>query len=320
MNALMQSITRREQAHRICVVVPTYRRPEHLARCLESLARQIREPDQVLVIVRADDAASWALLRRPCPFALPLTIVTVTLGGVVAALNAALDSVEADLVAFTDDDAAPRAEWLQGIERHFAADPLLGGLGGRDWVYQHGRLEAGQRNVVGRVTWYGRCIGNHHLGVGPPREVELLKGVNMSFRRAALAGIRFDSRLRGSGAQVGNEMGICMAVRRRGWKLVYDPDLAVDHFPAVRHDEDRRNAFSVEAIRNAVFNETLLLYEHFGALRRFAFMTWAMLVGTRAAPGLLHWMIQLAERRPTATSRFKAALGGRLHGWRAATP
>jgi hypothetical protein len=44
-------------------------------------------------------------------------------------------------------------------------------------------------------------IGNHHLGVGEPREVDVLKGVNMSYRRTAIADIHFDERMRGTGAQ-----------------------------------------------------------------------------------------------------------------------
>jgi glycosyltransferase involved in cell wall biosynthesis len=247
-----------------------------------------------------------------------MCVVVVRGEGVVAALNAGLEHVNADVVAFTDDDAAPRPDWLQRIEAHFAADAMLGGLGGRDWIHQHGALEDGSESVVGKIRWYGRAVGNHHLGTGTPREVDTLKGVNMSFRTEALRGIRFDSRLRGSGAQVGNELGVSLAVKKRGWRLVYDPRLAVDHFPSVRHDEDRRNTFSTVAIRNAAFNESLLLSEYLALPQSVLFLLWALLVGTRGAPGIVQWLRLLGSERRTATARFIATATGRVAGWAAA--
>jgi glycosyltransferase involved in cell wall biosynthesis len=305
--------------YRIALIVPTYRRPTDLERCLQAIGNQTRPADQVIVVMREDDELTRAALKRSGAIAQVLTIVTVRVSGVVAALNAGLTTVDADIVAFTDDDAAPRPAWLQQIAASFAADARLGGLGGRDWVHQHGRLEDGSETVVGQITWCGRCIGHHHLGVGPPREVDALKGANMSFRAQALEGVRFDTRLRGTGAQVCNELGVALAVKRRSWKLVYDPAIAVDHYPSVRHDEDKRNAFSAEAVYNAAFNETLLLCEHFGRWRRLVFMAWALVIGHHASPGLAQWLRLLLSQPRTATSRFGATCAGRVAGWQAST-
>jgi glycosyltransferase involved in cell wall biosynthesis len=270
------------------------------------------------MIVRADDEESRLVLARYEAQSQPMCVVAVRAEGVVAALNAGLEQVQADVVAFTDDDAAPRPDWLQRIEAQFVSDSSLGGLGGRDWIYQHGALEDGRENVVGKISWFGRAVGNHHLGMGTAREVDTLKGVNMSFRTVALEGVRFDSRLRGSGAQVGNELGVSLAVKKRGWKLIYDPQVAVDHFPSVRHDEDRRNTFSTLAVRNAAFNESLLLSEYLAFPRNLLFLLWAILVGTRTAPGVLQWLRLLGSEWRTATPRFIATAAGRVGGWTAA--
>jgi cellulose synthase/poly-beta-1,6-N-acetylglucosamine synthase-like glycosyltransferase len=289
-----------------------------LLRCLQALGQQSRRADQLVVVVRAGDQDSRLILASHELQSQCMCVVVVKPEGVVAALNAGLEHVNADVVAFTDDDAAPRPEWLECIERHFAADATLGGLGGRDWIYQRGAPENGCEKVVGRISWYGRAVGNHHLGTGMPREVDTLKGVNMSFRTEALRGIRFDSRLRGSGAQVGNELGVSLAVKKRGWKLIYDPQLAVDHFPSVRHDEDKRNTFSSIAIRNAAFNESLLLSEYLALPQSVLFLLWALLVGTRGTPGVVQWLRLLGSERHTATGRFIATAMGRVAGWVAA--
>jgi cellulose synthase/poly-beta-1,6-N-acetylglucosamine synthase-like glycosyltransferase len=303
---------------RIALIVPTYRRPEDLRRCLNAIANQRRAAHQVIVVRRENDELAAAVLQGSLPHGLSLTIVTVRAAGVVAALNAGLEAVETDIVAFTDDDAAPRPDWLQRIASRFAAEPRLGGLGGRDWVHQHGRTEHGGKRTVGRITWFGRCIGHHHLGIGPAQEVDTLKGVNMSFRVDALRHVRFDTRLRGSGAQVCNEIGVALAVKRRGWKLLYDPEIAVDHYPARRHDEDQRNTFCDEAVYNSAFNETLLLCEHFGRWRRYLFLSWAFAIGHHAAPGLLQWLRLLVSEPRTATTRFSLTCAARLAGWRTA--
>jgi hypothetical protein len=137
----------------------------------------------------------------------------------------------------------------------------------------------------------------------------------MSFRAEALSGVRFDTRLKGSGAQVHNELGVALQVRRRGWKLLYDPQIAVDHYPAARFDEDRRNTFSAVALFNAVYNETLLLGGSFAPLRRGAYLWWSLLVGERVAPGLARWLL-LLPRDANATVRLRTAWAARMAAWR----
>ena len=170
--------------------------------------------------------------------------------------------------------------------------------------------------MVGKVQWFGRVIGNHHLGVGEPREVDVLKGTNMSYRRSAVHGTSFDKRLRGSGAQVHNDMAFSLLVKHLGWKLIYDPGLAVDHFPAARFDEDQRHLFSTTAFSMMVHNETLVLLEHLPPVRRVVFGFWALVVGSRAGPGLVQWLRLLPSEGRLAGAKLQAALRGRLEGSR----
>lgn len=300
----------------ITAIIPTYRRPKDLTRCLQALHRQTRPADEVLVVVRDSDSDTWTLLKEFNFNLLQLRTVTVKVPGVVAALNAALDVAEGDIVTVTDDDAAPHHDWLERIESYYLLDKRIGGVGGRDWVYWENKLlDDGNSEIVGQVQWFGRVIGNHHIGVGAAREVDVLKGVNMSFRRSAIAGIRFDERMRGTGAQVHFEMSLCLALRRSGWKIVYDPALAVDHYPAIRFDEDKRDRLNEIAVLNSVHNETLVLLEHLPPIRRAVFFVWAILVGTQDALGLVQWLRFLPQEGDLAFKKWVASLRGRLQGW-----
>lgn len=299
----------------IAVIVPTYRRPKDLARCLEALQNQTRIADEVIVIVRDTDVDTWSFLENFDSNVLPLQTVKVRVPGVVAAMNAGVDAASSEIIAFTDDDAEPHSEWLAKIEAHYLKDPQIGGVGGRDWVYHGKELEDGASNRVGRLLWFGKTVGNHHIGVGEAREVDILKGVNMSFRRAAMGEWRFDRRMLGTGAQVHFEVEFCLKLKRAGWKLIYDPKIAVNHYPAQRFDEDQRNSFNKMALRNAVHNETLALLEHLSPLQKLAFLLWSVLVGTRDSMGFIQWLRFLPTQGLLASQKLLTSWQGRWQGW-----
>ncbi len=296
---------------KLCVIVPSFRRPADLARCLRALSAQTRPADQILVVARVGDVETFNV-AQDWNARVPIELVEVTLPGVVHALNAGLARCVGEIAAITDDDAAPRPEWLARIEAHYAADPTIGGVGGRDWIYNDGIIELGDSAVVGRILWYGRIIGNHHRGVGPARDVELLKGANWSFRTAAIRPIGLDTRLRGSGAQVYNEVLACLAVKRAGWRLVYDPEVAVDHYLGTRHDRDQRQKLDKVATENRAFNLRLALNEIQPGWLRMMALAWQMAVGNQEAPGIV-W---LWRHRMNGRKDILAVYRANLTGWR----
>ena len=243
--------------------------------------------------------------------------------GLIAAYNHGLGASRGAIVAFVDDDAVPSANWLEAVVRTFGRDGQIAAVGGRDMIVADGRvIEADRRRIltgaheVGRIQWFGRMIGNHHVGVGEARDVDVLKGVNMSFRRAAVMGHGFDERLQGRGVEIHSELSICLPLRRKGLRVVYDPRIVVRHYPAPRRYGYGRDELGGEAMRAAVHNEALAILDYFGALRRLIFMAWGFVCGATHGPGLIILARDLVEGRPAAWSRFSAAQRGRLAAWR----
>jgi hypothetical protein len=173
-------------------------------------------------------------------------------------------------------------------------------------VHENGAVEMGSKKLCGTVLWFGRVIGNHHLGVGPARDVDILKGANCAFRMAAIRPLGFDLRLRGAGAQVHNDMLACLSVRRAGWRIVYDPAIAVDHYPAPRFDRDRRGVFDARAAADAAFNFRLALGAVSPPWRRAAALCWHNIVGTGDAPGFARVVAMIMKRDQQALSRYRA--------------
>ena len=299
---------------KITVIVPTYKRPKDLKRCLDGLKLQDRSVDELIVTVRDIDDLTWSFLETYNCDLLPLKIIKIEVTGVVAAMNSGLDVATGDIIAFTDDDAVPRKDWLEKIESHFLADNAVGAVGGRDVMYDGSELITGEKRIVGKIQWFGRAIGNHHLGIGNVREVDVLKGVNMSFRSTAIANMKFDERLLGNGAQVHFEILFCTLLKRNKWKLIYDPEIVVDHFRAERFDEDRRNNFNQIAWSNQVHNETVAIMEFLPPSRRIIYIIWFILIGTRQARGIVQLLRFLPTEGLLTIYKWIASMHGRYKG------
>ena len=163
------------------------------------------------------------------------------------------------------------------------------------------------------MTPWGRLIGNHHIGVGPARYVDVLKGVNCMYRRTAIA---IPSNLRGSGAQVHNEVAIGLRAKSNGWKLLYDPQIIVDHYPGERFDVDARSGRAKVATFDVAYNLTLSIGSQ-GLVPAVRRVIYGLLIGDRSLPGLGRTMIALlagSERRLFIEHLGPALRGNSLAG------
>ncbi|MGI3782252.1 MAG: glycosyltransferase family 2 protein [Janthinobacterium lividum] len=279
----------------VSVLVPTYRRPTEVQRCLRGLAGQTRRPDEVLVVVQPEDAPSRAVLAQP--WEVPVREVLVDRPGLVAARNAGIAAATSVIVAFIDDDAVAASDWLERMLVYYA-DATIGAVGGRDVMYHGGTLaQEGRRRQVGVLTWYGRFVSMHPRGVGPAREVDFVKGVNMSFDRARNPDLRVDENLRGRGAQVHEETSLCLQLRDRGYRVVYDPEILVDHYEADRGDDDPRSPQVLRARRDRHHNQTYVVARHYPVARLVVHVLYAVVVGMADAPGLLLTLRNIVRTR-----------------------
>jgi GT2 family glycosyltransferase len=119
----------------VSVVIPTYRRPELLGRCLAALATQSLAADSYEVVV-ADDAASDSTRRQVEEYALCVSfairyISIVGTHGPAAARNAGWRAARAPLIAFTDDDTKPDPGWLTAGVGALERDPELAAVTGQ---------------------------------------------------------------------------------------------------------------------------------------------------------------------------------------------
>lgn len=307
------------QASTIGVLICTYRRPDDLSRLLNALEHQDRLPDDVIITVRDTDQATAIYLSSRPVGNLVCRVVPVSAPGTVAAHNVGLDACLTDVLVMVDDDTVPRPDFIQRILTHFIADPMLGGLGGRDRVFDGTTFDDRQESVVGQLAWFGRAVGNHHIGYGPPRDVHFLKGANMSYRAAAFEQVRFDVRLKGEGAQPHEDFTFSLAIGRGGWRLRYDPEVLLEHYAAKRQ-ETRYYATigkvdDIPGFRINSYNMVVCLWDQFSPMRQLIYAVWSFLVGVGVNPGLVQALRYTPRLGLWSWRRFVYAQQGRAHAY-----
>ena len=291
------------------VVVITYQRPDTFPNCLQALANQERQPDEIVVVARDTDAPTQELLRAwlatdPARH----RIAVVSKPGQLVAMEAGVLASKTAIVAFTDDDAQPRPDWLKRMLAHYN-DPTVGGVGGRDLLWREGTFLDGRTRRVGYITWYGRVTGDSHLDYPGPQQVVTMKGVNMSFRREF---IEFDHNLLGTPTIWPSDTSITLNAVRRGARLISDAQILVDHYEYTRKVGDERKTVHPDAYMKKSHNITYLVLKHLPWHCWPAFIVYTVLIGQQNTPGILY---DLLHRQAPRWTILGAALRGKWLGF-----
>ncbi len=303
----------------VSVVVPTFRRLELLRRCLDAVVAQQPPPREVVVVHRpVDDPRTAAWLTQWCAVAPDVRrAVALEEKGLVAALRAGTDATRCDVVAYLDDDAVPRADWLAELRRGFL-DPAVIGFGGRFVDHVDGHEVAGRARRVGVITWAGRVIGNHQLDVDHYGDVDFVAGANMAFRRGAIV---HDPRLlqMHNGLVLGNELRTCLLIRKAGGRILYSPWAIVDHYTTSYREPVLGSRVDGRDLVAAAANYTFILLSFLPWHRRIAYRLYAYLVGSANQSGPVRALIELPRDRRRARAmgrRVRPTWRGRLLGER----
>jgi glycosyltransferase involved in cell wall biosynthesis len=107
----------------VCAIVPTFNRREMLIECLNSLLRQTRPVDEIIVV---DDGSTDDTAKVLESFGHNIRVLRQKNCGKAAALNAALRICEAHLIWICDDDDVASPEGLTHLYAAIEVNPNLG--------------------------------------------------------------------------------------------------------------------------------------------------------------------------------------------------
>jgi GT2 family glycosyltransferase len=297
----------------ITVVVPTYRRPDALVRCIRSLVDGVRGPEEIIVIGREGDLATRQALAEAgesCKDRTTLRTAWVSEPGHLPPVSKGLELSSGDIVAFVDDDVTATPEWLAHLVAPFA-DPGVGVAGGR--VITPASQSARRRGRPGHISWYGKHWGNvASLDGDSPVEVEAVMECNWAWRRDLLASLQFDPVLNFDDASMYG-LDLCMQARAKGFRVLYEPRAVVHHHVAPRvasldRSDRTKRCFAYSR------NYTYIMLKHLPRWKRPVFVAWWFVVGERGSWGLAAMVSQISTGRSPRLPEVWSALRGKVEG------
>jgi glycosyltransferase involved in cell wall biosynthesis len=274
----------------ISLIIPTYKRIADFERTLRSVYEQVNDIDEVITIIGPDDSESFNLAMEYKDKIDNFKVIQNKKASVVNALNAGLSVSTGDIICMTDDDIELPEGWAKRIKEAFRNDPNMGAYGGPDKLISKivkKKLEYNPVQSVGIFKWNG-MVGNHHLGIiDSPAIVDVLKGVNLSFRRNALKKLKIDSFLESKGAEQCWEFDLCQEIQSNGFKIVYDNDNFLFHYMGERQQYDKR----MDLYSNVNYFNVLNLNYAYGKFRSlqeiFFFILRQFFLGSKVQPGII---------------------------------
>lgn len=212
---------------KVSVVVPTYSldRYDDFCECVEAVFEQTYDDIEVVIVVDGNEA----VYEKACADFGDRTDTTIFFSkpnaGPISRANMGGVLASGDVIALTDDDAVPSADWIERLVAAYQAQDAVA-VGGRmvpDWV-------AGKPDFLPEEFYW--LIGVTHEGFQEkPGEVRNTFGANLSYKREAfmkLGGLK----LAGFGpSQIqGRETEFCARLREAyGQGVWYDPEAIVAH-------------------------------------------------------------------------------------------
>ncbi|HEX6050838.1 MAG TPA: glycosyltransferase [Gemmatimonadaceae bacterium] len=206
------------------IVVPTYRRREPLARCLAAINALDYPRDRFELVVVDDGSPSPPEdLLGTLDGDVAARLVCAEHGGPAAARNLGASLARGAYLAFTDDDCAPRPDWLRAVHRAVQAADDGAAIGGRTInVLADDLFATASQGMVDYLYEYfgsdrrpGHFFTSNNLVV-PRADFLALGGFDVRFARAAA-----------------EDRDLCERWSRSGRRLVYAPDAVVGHAHAM---------------------------------------------------------------------------------------
>lgn len=211
----------------VSVVVPTYS-PDRYAdfcECVDAIVEQTYEDVEIVIVVDGNRTVYERALADYGDREDTVVFCSEEDAGPLSRGNMGVIQASGDVVALTDDDAVPRADWVERLVAAYEREDAIA-VGGRmvpEWV-------AGKPEFLPAEFYW--LVGVTHEGFREePGEVRNTFGANLSFRRdvfMALGGFKLAG-LSPSRIQ-GRETELCARMRSTyGEGVWYDPEAIVSH-------------------------------------------------------------------------------------------
>lgn len=233
----------------LTIAICTRNRAAALGETLDSIDALAQPADWDVELVVVDNGSTDDTGAVLAEFArrarVPVRLLLETRPGLSVARNCALQATTADVVAFTDDDCFPQADWLQCIAEHYSRQDSEAVLSGRVELYNPADLPVTINTSRKPVTI-----------TQPTMNLTSLMGCNMALSRATIERVgTFDEAFGAGGRFVSAEdTDYLYRALAAGFAMRYSPDMVVFHNHGRRAPAEREKLMRGYAIgRGAMY-------------------------------------------------------------------
>ncbi len=238
MNGPRQRIVLPAPEHpRVSVIIPAWRRPDLLRRCLASLARHranCASFETVILLNGATPEVASVVSDETEGARVVHSRVNLGFG---RGSNRAARKATGEFLVLLNDDTEVQEGWLDALVQAADAHPSAGAVGSRMVSYDGRLLEAGG------LVWR-EAVGSH-VGRGLPestnhyrflREVDYCSASSLLVRRTTWDAVGgFDERYFPGYYE---DVDLCLSIRRLGQQILFQPRSCVRHFESGSLDWD----------------------------------------------------------------------------------
>ncbi|MEK7602914.1 MAG: glycosyltransferase family 2 protein [Patescibacteria group bacterium] len=157
-----------KKALTVSVIIPVYNEESYIRGCLESLAKQVIKPDQVIVVDNNSNDNSKKIAQE---FSF-VTIISENRQGLYFARQTGVQAATSNIICRIDADTYVEKHWVAEIKRAFRNDNVqaaTGPVGYHDMPFPR----------------FTRKVEDMCLRLARIGKYEFLMGANMAFRRSA---------------------------------------------------------------------------------------------------------------------------------------
>jgi len=204
---------------KVSVVIPTYNCSRTIIKCANSLLN-IDYPKSEMEIIFVDDGSTdntKELLKQYAQKNNIIKFFEQTHKGPASARNIGINNASGDIIVFTDSDCIVPPDWIIKLVNKFNKD--IGAVGGSLKPFS---LDTTSEifEQYRRDSLYGH---EEHI-------IDALPSCNLAVKKEVLLKIKgFDESFKYPSSE---DYDLCYRIRDAGYKILYDPSIAILHFHA----------------------------------------------------------------------------------------
>jgi len=204
---------------KISVVIPARNSERTIAQTLTAIYQGVRPPEEIIVVDGCSKDRTKAISQTHGA----IVVENVKLHA-ASARRLGVETASSPIIAFTDSDCIPAPDWVQRIVHAFEADPELDGVGGRVTLTEpRTRVQAFSAHVFESIKLFPReLVQITTKGVSGLS----FAGSNCAFCKEKIIAV---GNFRDQFSNYAEEVDLLWRLIDYGAKLVFDPDLKVEH-------------------------------------------------------------------------------------------